>query len=78
MEERVVELVAFAVPKVPISDALDAVTVWPVPDDAGLYLVGFDTGRKKFIYAGGSGPAVGGGVSPRRRDDPEVTRGKSR
>lgn len=27
--------------------------VWPVPDEAGLYLVGFDTGQRRFIYAAG-------------------------
>lgn len=52
LEESVVELVASVVPAVPIPDVLDAVMVWPVPEEAGLYLVGFDTGQKKFIYAG--------------------------
>lgn len=53
LEESVVELVASVVPAVPVPDALDAVMVWPTAGEAGLYLVGFDTDRKKFIYAGG-------------------------
>lgn len=80
VEDQVVDLVASAVPAVPVPEALDAVMVWPVPDEAGLYLVGFDTGRKKFIYAGGfrippsamaNGRADGG-------ESRGITRGNSR
>ena len=52
VEECVVDLVVETVESVPAPEALDAVTVWPVTRAAGLYLVGFDATRKKFIYAG--------------------------
>lgn len=51
LEESVVDIVADAVPAVPVREALDPVTVWPVTDEAGLYLVGFDVERKRFLYS---------------------------
>lgn len=51
LEESVVDIVASAVPGVPVPEALDPVTVWPVTDEAGLYLVGFDADRKRFLYS---------------------------
>lgn len=51
LEESVVDIVAEAVPAVPVPEALDPVTVWPVADEAGLYLVGFDVERKRFLYS---------------------------
>lgn len=52
VEACVIDLVVEAVESIPAPAALDAVTVWPVTGDAGLYLVGFDATQKKFIYAG--------------------------
>lgn len=80
LEADVVDLVASAVPAVPASEALDAVMVWPVPDEAGLYLVGFDTGRKKFIYAGGFRipPSAMAGGRADGGDGRGITRGNSR
>lgn len=51
LEESVVDIVADAVPAVPVPEALNPVTVWPVADEAGLYLVGFDVRRKRFLYS---------------------------
>lgn len=51
LEESVVDIVAEAVPAVPVPEALDPVTVWPVTGRAGLYLVGFDADRRRFLYS---------------------------
>lgn len=51
VERRITETVAEAVVDFPRPEALDPVTVWPVASEAGLYRVGFDPGRREFLYA---------------------------